>query len=189
MGPRTCWVTMVPPAQRGEEDLSGVCERCQAQLSPPPPLEKNLERQRSLPLRLLQSLSLLAAKLWVVSQLWGGHRSSRHQGKQLGEHGLNPAVRGRAGPRVGQQCPHASHPHSQNSFPEHLDRASVLLSLVGGNSPLVPSRSPTHPLTPVTTPGKADSNLKLNCLMGADPEVQTGSLDCRKWTRQSGALY
>lgn len=44
----------------------------------------------------------------VMSQLWDGHRSSQQQGKQLGEDGLNPAVGGRAEPRVSQQYPHTS---------------------------------------------------------------------------------
>lgn len=54
----------------------------------------------------------------VMSQLWDVHRSSRQQGKQLGEDGLNPAVGGRAEPMVSQQCPHTS----QLPCPEQFSR-------------------------------------------------------------------
>ena len=87
--------------------------------------------------------------LKVMSQHCADHEGSDPQGKQLGEPGPDLVVRGRAGPGMSQQCPHASSPpvsgRQQGSFPEYPVRGIPLLSSrpVGGAKPVFLVQSDT----------------------------------------------
>lgn len=87
-----------------------------------------------------------------MSQLWADPEGNHWQGKQLGKPSLNLAIRGRAGPGIGQQYPHGSPPPlpelQQSIFPQYPSPGIRLHSSdpAQGSNPVSQSRSALHGL-------------------------------------------